>query len=334
MKRPILALLILSILPLAAHSQTSQPTPSKRAKVKVLPAQNVIESDEPVPGSFPSSAQNSVKAKTVATPSSLPASSGRQKIAGPTTAVAAPVAPAPVAPPPTPWKLSYLLEYYGPRFGSALNSTQGPYDNGSYGFLDHNAKFGFAVNETFTFGTQVRARNSFDPSRQFFFKNLRFYGAWNHMIENSVIDMKGVLDVELPTQDSARENGMLVAFNIKNFWTFKTELRNWSFSALTFLRPTFYNNPTDNTDLYVLICPNATVDLFPNWQWQFDGNFDASHTYSASYFDYGPDDPDYVDIGPIWSINDHFQFTPNLRFYTANLSFSTATAYITFSAAL
>ena len=245
------------------------------------------------------------------------------------------------APPTTPWKLIYFVDYSGPRLTNInLNQTQGPSDAApSYSEFDHWFKIGYGVSPKVTLGTQIRFVTPLDPSQNLVWKDIRFYVSWSHMIETSSIDMQGGLDVELPTSDKSKANGKIVGFRIKNNWVLKTELRNWFFSAMTMVIPQFYSNPvgvatTGTADISFAIFPWVTLDLVPDWQLLFEGSFDGSHNYNAAYFDLNQGDPDYVDFGPLWSMNSHMQLNPALRFYTGNLSFRAATLYLSFTASL
>ena len=357
MKSLPFALLFFTLFIVDSHAVFAQT--NKKAKVKIaneVPA-NAIVTDELEPVATDTNTADTTSAAPVIKPKSEPpktkirkkplappkaeeikTESTSQTSSTPQAAVTA--IPTPIPAKPSPWKLAYLAEYYGPRLGKSLDKTFSPGEPYSsegkdYAYIDHGVKAGYKLNSTFSLGVQARGSTHFDPtSDQFTFKNFRGYATWGSMIENPWISMSGALDIELPTTDDSRNKGMIIAFNIKNFWTFKTPLRNWSFSVMTFVRPSFYNDPSSSSDLYLILGPNITVDLFPNWQFQLDGGFDASHAYSDTYFDFGPADYDHVDIGPIWSINGNFQLTPNLRFYADNTSFKAATLYIAFSAAL
>jgi hypothetical protein len=245
--------------------------------------------------------------------------------------------PAPLpADPPTPWKLSYFGEYVGPRLSNInFAKTQGPSDPAPFfAELDHSVKIAYTFAKNFVLGTQIRAVSPFDPAQNFGFSDLRFYGSINHVIENSSVDIQSVLDVQLPTSSVSRQAGLLVRFNFKNNVTFKTELRNWMFSALFYLSPRFYNSPNNNTDLVLAIYPYCTLDLATNWQLLFEGGFAAAHSDQEAQLDFSTGDPDYVDIGPLWSPNGHLQFNLAPRFYTGNLSFKAAVVYFNMSVSL
>ena len=242
-------------------------------------------------------------------------------------------APAPAAP-PQPWKLSYFGEYIGPRLSNiSLSKTQGPLDPlPSYGNWAHGAKIGYAITPEVVLGSQIRGKSQFDPALPFAWKNLRFYFSWKHMIDTSDVDMQGVVDWELPTSAGSKKAGMVSAINIKNNWTIKTSLRNWSFSALTLIRPMFYNVPTGKGDIYLGIFPSAQLDLAADWSLLLEGSFDASHSYNDTFFDFGQDDPDNINVGVQYSINPHLQINPALKFFTAD--FSVPILYFALSASL
>jgi hypothetical protein len=250
---------------------------------------------------------------------------------------AAPVATTVVATPtpaPQPWKLSYFGSYSGPRLSNFdLTKTQGPLDTEpSYTSWGHSLKVGYAVSSLVVMGTQIRAGSPFDPTRTLSWSNLRFYVSWKHMIDTSDVDMQGVVDIELPSSTGAKNSGMIIAFNIKNNWTFKTSLRNWSFSAMTLIRPMFYNIPTSKTDIYFGLYPSAQLDLAADWSLLMEGSFDASHSYNDTYFDFTQSDPDYINVGIQYAINSHIQINPALTFYTTD--FTVPSIYFGLSAAL
>lgn len=257
-------------------------------------------------------------------------------------APATPVASTPVAtstsaapaPTPIPWKLVYGGEYAGPRLSNfELSKTQGPLDTAAdYTSWDHSLKIGYTVANDLILGTQIRASSPFNPTSTLTWANLRFYATWKHMIDTSDIDMTGVVDVELPSSTRAKNSGMIMAFNIKNNWTFKTSLRNWSFSALTLIRPMFYNVPGGKTDIVVALYPSAQLDLFSDLSLVIEGSFDAAHSYSDTFFDVGQANPDSINVGISYAINSHIQINPALTFYTTD--FSVPTLYFALSAAL
>jgi hypothetical protein len=251
------------------------------------------------------------------------------------------VAATPAAnPPPIPWKLVYFTEWVGPRFSNFdLAKTQGPLDGDlpDYTTIFHSLKIGYAVSNRVVLGGSLRGESVLDPkaTNSFNFYNLRLYGSWKHMIDTSIVDMQQVVEAELPTTDSSRTKGLIVRFNIKNNWTIKTSLRNWYFSFTTLLSPRYYDAITGtSTDLAIGIFPWITLDLAPDWQLVFEGSFDAGHKYQETFFDFNQGDPDYVNVGFMWSLNSHFQLNPALRFYTVNLSPSRATAYLSLTAVL
>jgi len=239
------------------------------------------------------------------------------------------------APPPNPIKVVYYGEYDGPRL-SNLNFTQsqGPLDAApSYTGISHSLKLGYAVSTDVVIGVQTRTGSSFDPAQAFFFKDERIYLAWSHMISTSDLDMTGIMRVELPTSGASRTAGKIMGFNLLNNWTFNTSLRNWSFSVLTLLFSSFYNAPgASTTDIYVALDPTISVDITPSWAIALNANFDASHNYNDSFFNYGQDAPDYFELGPQWTVNAHLQIYPALKFYTYDLT--VPTFYMNVSASL
>ena len=266
-----------------------------------------------------------------------------QTVAAPGNATAAALAtvsatatptPAP-APPPNPIKVAYYGEYNGPRLSNLnLTQSQGPLDaTPSYTGLSHSLKLGYALSDTIIVGLQTRTGSSFDPAVGFFFKDERIYMAWKHMISTSDIDMTGVIHLELPTSGASRTAGKILGFNILNNWIFNTSLRNWSFSALTLLFTKYFNAPgASTTDVYVALDPTISVDITPSWAIALNANFDASHSYTDSFFNYGQDSPDYIEIGPQWTVNANLQIYPALQFYTYDLS--VPTLYMNVSASL
>ena len=226
------------------------------------------------------------------------------------------------APTPIPWKLSYFGSYTGPRL-SNLNfaKTQGPLDaNSSYTSWGHSLKLGYAISKDVVIGTQVRPTTPFDPTQTLSWSNLRLYFSWNHMIDTSDVDMQGVLDFEVPSSTDSKNKGMIMAFNIKNNWTFKTSLRNWGFSALTLLRPMFYNSPTANKDIYFAIDPSAELTISADWALELGGNLEVSHIYNNTYFDFRQQGGDYFTAGIQYTINSHIQVIPGFQFFTEDFS--------------
>lgn len=257
----------------------------------------------------------------------------------PGTSTATPVSAPAAVPPPTPWKLSYYAELQSARFSNFdLTKTQGANDSiSSYSEIDHAVKIGYAVSKAVNVGTQIRGAQPLDPAQQFSFPDLRFYGSWNHMVETQDIDMQGVLKVELPTTTKSRTAGKLVAFKIENNWTFKSALRNWSFTASTLIKPVFYNDPYSGggkTDLIVALSPYITVDLTPSTQLLFEGSFDAAHNYTSASYDYTSGDPDYFDVGPVFTLSPSISTNVAMRFFTDIISFNTACLYLNFSWAM
>ena len=257
--------------------------------------------------------------------------------AAPVAPTATPAAPTAVstavpAPAPMPWKIVYSGDYTGPRLSNfSLSQTQGPTDPvSSYTEWDHSLKIGYVISPDVIIGTQIRALNPFDPSpaATFTFMNTRLYFTWKHMIDTSDVDMQAVVDLELPNT-SNKNKGMLFGINIKNNWIFKTSLRNWSFSALTLVRPRFYNIPNGKADVFFGIMPSASLDLAPNWALNIDMSFDASHNFNDTYFDFGQNDPDTIAVGIQYSINSHVQVQPGLQFFTADFTVPVMTFNLT-----
>jgi len=256
-----------------------------------------------------------------------PAASGVIAITSPT--------PQPPAPKPFPLKLSYFAEYDGPRLSNLnlLQYYQGPIDPyASYAGIAQSLKVGYAVSSDVVLGTQIRTNSPFDPTANFAFKNLRFYVSWKHMIDTPDLDMQGVVDVEIPNSAGSRAKGLIVAFDIKNNWTLKTSFRNWSFSALTLIKPKFYNNPVGQSDLDLGIFPEITLDIAADWELQLNGSFDTTHSYSNGYFVFGHADDNYIAPGIQYAVNAYIQVAPALKFYTADLT--VPTIYMLVSAAL
>lgn len=254
------------------------------------------------------------------------------------TGIPAPT-PEPVAPKKSPFKLSYYGEVQGPALGNLdINKTQTPGSPAAYSEWDHSLKLGYQVVKNFTLGTQFRAASPFDPAGKFGFADQRFYGQWSHMIETSDIDMSGKLTLELPTTDRSRTAGKIFAFKFDENFTLKTSLRNWSFTTAVMIKPTFFNDPVaggiGKNDLNFGIFPYITMDISPNVQLLFEASFDGNHNYTAGAYDYQPGDPDYIDIGPIFTLNSHVNTNVALRFFTEEITFNAAALYINLEAAL
>ena len=252
----------------------------------------------------------------------------------PPAATSTTTAAAPAPSKPNPWRLVYSGEYYGPRLSNFnFSQTQAPDSlTSEYTAWNHALKVGLAVAPTVTLGVQFRANTPFEPGQSLAWKNHRIYAAWAHMIDTADIDMVGILDAEFPTSTGAKSKGLIMAFNVKNNWTIKTSLRNWNFSFLTLIRSTFYNDPINQSDIYLGFYPSAQWDLTTDLSLLLEGSFDASHNYNNIYFDYNQADPDYFKAGFQYAINGHIQINPALQFYTYD--FTVPTLYFGLSAAL
>ena len=258
----------------------------------------------------------------------------------------APLQPIVIAPSPTPapfpFKLSYFGEYIGPRLSHLdFTTTQTPDDKKiQYAYYQHYLKAGFLVAKDVVIGTQLRLINSYDPDPQngFYWEDARFFISWAHMVETDDVDMTGILKVEVPTTDYTRDTGEIIAFKIENNWILKTSLRNWHFTALTYVKPYFYHDPYNfgkgRESMDIAFLPYVTVDLFPSIQLLFEGYFEALHNYNADFYDYQSGDVDYLDIGPLFTINRHLNTNIAFRFYPDNVSLKEATLYLSVTAVL
>ena len=282
---------------------------------------------------------------TAATTTSVPtqASTPVPFINPPAGSAAAAIPPAPAtaavaapAPPPMNWKVSYAAEYVGPRLNDIdLSKTQGPNDDApSYTEIDHDFRLGYKISKVNTLGIRLRAVSPFDLDQTFNLLNPRAYFSWSHMIETPDVDMSGKLEFEAPTTDASRNKGMIGRFNLTNNWVFKTSLRNWMFSVVTYLSPRFYTGTNSNTDLAIGLFPFITYDLSTDWQLVFDMSFDATHSNQAIFFDFASGDPNYINVGLNYQINAALSINPALRFYADDLSFTNANLYLAVSAAL
>lgn len=276
---------------------------------------------------------------TTATTTTTPQTYVAPVIAPPANQSAAVTTPPAAEAPKSPWKISYFAEYFGPSLDNfQLDHTQTGVSGAApiYGRIDHYLKTLYAISKNNLVGFQFRAGSPFDPLKNFAFKNIRFVGVWKNMVDTPDLNMGSQLDIELPTTDSARYSAqMLLALNIRFNWEIKTQLRNWSFTAQTMIRPTFYDQAKpDNIDTYFGFFPWITMDLGPSTQLLFEASFDTSHAYSAAFFDLGSDDPDFVAVGTVFNINSHISFWPEMRFFTGDISFKSAYLYLGFNAAL
>lgn len=251
------------------------------------------------------------------------------------TVTSAPPAAAP-APPRSPWRLVYFGDYIGPRLSNLrFSQTQGPQaSTPSYTAWNHSVKGGYQIAPNHIIGMQVRAQSPFDPTQQFFFKNLRFYATWQNMVDTKDVNIGTVIDLEPGTSTGARNQLNSLNINFKINWELKTQLRNWSFTAMTLFRTMFYDQPSGKGDFYMGLFPWVTMDLGPGWQLVFEGSFDASHSYNDVFFQLGQDDPDFVNVGVMHSFSPHLQINPALRFYTDNISLKAADLYLSVTAAL
>ena len=240
--------------------------------------------------------------------------------------------------PATNWKISYFAEWQGPAVGH-IDFTKSQNAGGApfYSSIDHSFKLGYGVTKDVTLGTQFRGSTLFTPDAGFSFSDQRFYAQWGHMINTSDVDMSGKVAVELPTTDSSKTAGKILAFKINFNFELKTALRNWSFTCDTFIKPYFYNDPITGggkTDLEFALLPYVTLDLTPNLQLLFEGSFDGNHNYNAAFYDYASANNDYLDIGPLLTINSHINTNLALRFFSDSVSFKTAAIYANVTASL
>lgn len=253
-------------------------------------------------------------------------------MATPPSAVATPAA----AEPPkkkSPIKLMYGMEYEGNNFGKSLTKLP----DGTSAIIGHDFRVGYQVAAAHVIGIRETVTQLLEtpPGEETFTANdWRIYLTWKNMIETSDVEMNGTLDILLPTSEASQKAQKLVSFNIKNSWTPKTQLRNWSFNVVTSVGPRFYQIPNKKTDLVLLAIPNITVDIGPQSHIYWELGLDATHKYEANYFDFTEGDGDYMTLGPQFDLNSHIQVYPALKFYTGNLSFKAATVYFNLTAAL
>ncbi len=248
--------------------------------------------------------------------------------APPTVAAAAP------APKKSPIRGSYGLEYDGNTFGKSLTQTP----SGDPATFTHDFRLGYAVSKANVIGVrEVVSQNLETPpgtTSNFTARDWRIYLTWGNMIETSHVEMNGTLDIVLPTSEGSQKAQKLVSFNIKNSWTLKTQMRNWSYNILTVVSPLFFQVPNARPDLALAAVPNITVDVGPRTHIYWELGLDALHMNSANFVDFTEGDPDYMLFGPQFDLNSHFTLTPALKFYTGNLSFKAATLNIGLTAAL
>lgn len=281
-------------------------------------------------------AQTKTRAVTAA-PGTFVPSYSNSALATPTPAAVSQAVATPTA--SFPIKISYFAEYQGPALGynSGLQETKNPGTPPEYAEIDHSLKISYPVSKLVTVGTQFRGANYFDPSKSFSLSDQRFYSQWSHMMETPDVDISGKLTVEIPTTSKSRTAGKLVTFKIGNNVEFKTPLRNWSFTFSTLIQTNFYNDPVSGggkTDFIFGVFPYVTVDLFPNIQLLFEGSFDFNHNYNAAFYDYIPGDPNYIDLGPIFTIGPHINTNIALREYTGDFTVQGLTLYANIGVAL
>ncbi len=234
-------------------------------------------------------------------------------------------------------RMSYFLDYDGPRFTNFdLTQSQGPLDEtSSFATLFHTLRVGYAVSPRVTVGFQITGTASFDPQQQFNLGDINNFVNWAKMVETDDLEIQGVLRVTYPTTANSVAAGKIFAVRAQGNWTFKTPLRNWSFTTATKFTSSFFKTPTGSTsDFVVELAPYITVDLSPNVQWVFEGSFDANHQYADTSFDFRQGDPDSFDTGPSFTINSHASVTTTIKFYTTRVSFDNATPYVNLSLAL
>jgi len=234
-------------------------------------------------------------------------------------------------------RMAYFLDYDGPRFNHFdLTQTQGPLDpTSSYTSVYHTGRIGYAVSPRVTLGFQVTGTGSFDPQVGFALGDISNFVNWAKMVETQDIELQGVLRITYPTTAASVAKGKLFAVRAQGNWTFKTPLRNWSFTASTKLTTSFVKTPTgDTSDFAVELAPYITVDVSPNISWVFEGSFDANHQYADTSFDFRQGDPDSFDTGPMFTINSHASITTTIKFYTTRVAFDNATPYVNLSLAL
>lgn len=204
----------------------------------------------------------------------------------------------------------------------------------NYTGINHSLKAGYKLSKNVIVGAQFGAVSPFDPTQSFQFNDSRIFANWANMVDTKDINMQGVIKLQLPTTDASRNRGRIMALQIQNNWTLKTELRNWSFTASTLVMPFFNTDPNGKPDLFVGLFPYITVDLSPKVQLMFEGGFDAIRSYNASSFDFSQADSDYIDIGPVFNVNSSVSVTTALRFFTEMISFKASCLYLNISAAI
>ena len=228
---------------------------------------------------------------------------------------------------PSPWRLSYQGEYYGPRFNNFnLSQTQGPDILGQapsqpeYTNWNHTAKVAYAFTPDFAVGASLRFWSRFDPNvSSFAWKDNRLFFSWMNMIDTDEIGMGTIVDFEFPTSEGSRRTQRVMALNLKNAWSFKTPLRNFGFSAVTLIRNTYSNLPNNaGSGIFLAIYPEISYDLFPDFTLLAQGSFDSSNSYKDIFWDYSQADPDYITLGFQYAFNSHLQVHPGAQYYIAD----------------
>lgn len=345
-------MLFLLLAPTFISPTFAQTTPSKRAKTKkttVSKAKAATKKAVPPKGSVTNvPPTQTTRSTTVKQDGPSGAAPIPQKpyvaptLVAPAKKLVTPKPAAPAGPPPSPWRLSYFGEYAGPQLGNIDlgRATSGPTDtmNSSWAEWDHYVKIGYAINNTFTLGTQIRAVHPNDPTMTFYFKDLRFFLNWGNMVSTKDIDMSMTLVAEFPTTDISKQRGKLFSFQLKNNWTLKTSLRNWSFTATTLINPVFYEtygaNGAGTNDFNVAIYPWITADIVTNLQFLIDASLEASHSYDSENFNFIQGGADFIGLGVVWTLNEHLSVNPEIRPWLDDISLKKAALYLGVSAAL
>jgi len=254
------------------------------------------------------------------------------------TIVAAPVVPVTPAAPPSPWKISYFVEWYGPALGNIdLRRTQVPGSPPYYSEIDHSFKLGYGVSKDVTIGTQIRGTTLLAPDAGFIFFDPRLYTQWSNMINTSDVGMSGKVSFQYPTSGYYRNQGNFLSIKMDFNFELKTALRNWSFSFDAMVHPYFFNDPVSDggkIDLEFGIFPYVTLDLSPNVQLLFEGSFDGNHNYNSAFYDFASAYSDYIDIGPLFTVNSHINTNVALRFFMDDISFKQSAIYANIGVAL
>ncbi len=240
--------------------------------------------------------------------------------------------PAPVADGPNPYKLVYVAEYKGNTIGAPVYQQA----DGTSAVFTHDLRAGYGITPNLVLGVREKLTENVNnaPAGTFVWSDIRVFFGWAKTMETTYVDMDTTFEVFFPTSNASQAAGQVLSMNLKNMWTFKTSLRNWSFQFLTIISPSFYNNPESNNDYGLSFIPLITVDIFPSVHIYFELDTDVNHAYANSFFNYNSADPGSFTIGPLFDINSHITFYPSLRFYTANLAPSNATLYFNLTAAL